>query len=106
MREVGVHREKKAVAAREAGAKALDVRASDPHAARAAEDADAAQPCAELVDAICGAVGRIVVDDEDVGEGRVRPDALEELVDVLALVVGGDDVQCVAGHRGGCLYLA
>ena len=62
---------------------------ADPDLARAG----AAPRCArarasDLVGEIGGAVGAVVVDDEDVGVGRGGPRPLEELDDVLRLLVG------------------
>src|SRR5205823_5141383 len=64
VREVGVHRDQPAVAAREPAAEPLDVGAPESERPRALEDVDMAEARAELACERSRAVGRAVVDDQ------------------------------------------
>jgi len=102
VRQVGVHRHEPAIAALEAAPESFAVRASQPEASAALEDVHAAQPFAERTRGFRRAVGGAVVDDQDVGGRDVKADLSEELLEVLALVVGRDDDERFAPiHRSG-----
>src|SRR5207302_7101780 len=62
---------------------------ADADLARPAQHLDVPEPRADLVGEIGRAVGTVVVDDEDVGVGRGRARAVQELDDVLRLLVRG-----------------
>src|SRR5581483_8226115 len=87
------------VAALDAGRETGAVRAAEPGLLLAHHHVDVAELLAELLGKLGGAVRAVVVDDEDVGAGRRRADALEQLADVGGLLVGRHDDQDAHGRR-------
>src|SRR5690606_3860017 len=81
------------VAALEGPAEALEVGRAEPELAAPVEDVDPRVFRRELVGDRAGAVGRGVVDDEDVESRVLCEDHWDETGQVLPLVVGRDDDQ-------------
>ena len=101
MGEIRVHRDEPPIPVRETHPEPLAVRAPDAAPPPPPEHVDVSEPGTEDGHQVGGAVGRGVVHDEHVGPRDVRPDALAELGEVLALVEGGDDDESVALAHGG-----
>ena len=93
VRVVGVHLEDELVAVLDGIVKAEYVRGAQAHLAGAVQRADPRIRRADLVDELAGAVGRVIVDDQDVGLGREAQDVRDQAGDILALVIGRDDDQ-------------
>jgi hypothetical protein len=59
---------------------------------------DALVVLGQAVEQLAGAVGRVVVDEQEVGEGDRGQEVLDHVLDVVALVVRRDDDQGGRGH--------
>jgi hypothetical protein len=108
--EVGVHLQDEVGAAVEGAAEARQVGRAEAFLAGPVEDLDARVGGREAVGDTAGAVGRVVVDDEDPGVGgQVRAGRLHDRGDVRRLVVGREDQPggpCPRGgfHRGDLIH--
>src|SRR5262245_20121012 len=89
--EVGVHLEDVLGPLIERVAEAVAVGRTQPQLARSLEQMDARRGGHPLLHDRGGAVGRVVVDDEDVQVEGQRHQSVEQRRNVLAFVVGGDD---------------
>jgi len=91
VREVGVHLEHEVGAGVEHPAEARQIGASQTLLARSVKDLHLGELGGELVGQDAGAVGRVVVDDQQVmlepGGRELRENGPHERVDVLGLVV-------------------
>ena len=90
VREVGVDLDHDVEAAGDADRVAGAVRAAEPELAGPAQHLDPAELGAERFGLLGGAVGAVVVDDEDVGVGHRLADTAHEQLDVLGFLVGRD----------------
>ena len=92
MRKVRVHLNDDISAVCQRVFEALDVRRAEAELGAALKQADAARVFGnELLREGAGAVGRAIVDDQDVDGKRQSPEGLGHLAHVVRLVVGGDD---------------
>ena len=100
MREVGVHLHHQLGAAGERAAKARDVGGTQPLLALAVEDLDVVVLGGETVGDAAGAVGRVVVHDQDpaIG-GQPLTDSDHQPLEVVGLVVGRQDHPDAASGR-------
>lgn len=101
--EVAIHLLEDQVVAIESVAKAVEVSGAKAEFSGASENEDAIIVLSTLFGEIACAVGRVVVDDEDMGVFGCAMDGIKQAREVFALVVGGDDDQgfgwCVgSGH--------
>ena len=90
MREVRVHLHDEVGRERERSPEALLVGRADAEAGTVVDEVHARVGGGERLDRSRRAIGRVVVDDQDVAVGR-RTHGGDELRDVLPLVVGRDD---------------
>ena len=86
MREVAVHLEDQIGTVGEGAAEDGDVRRAEPLLRPAVQDGDEGEVLREPVGDLAGAVGRVVVDDEDVDAERLE--GAQHRLDVGALVIG------------------
>ncbi len=88
--EVAVHLDNHLAARlREQVPEGLAVRRTQPFLVGSMENVDVVIRQRELIRKLAGAVGRIVVNDEDVRSGHALPDRGDDRAQVLSLVVGG-----------------
>jgi hypothetical protein len=97
VREVDVHRHDHVVALVESQCEALPVGAAQPLLAGAAQQLDLPEFAGDLLDQVAGAVGAVVVDDDDVNVRLRRADRGQQRPDVLTLVVRGEDDDGIYG---------
>ncbi len=107
MREVGVHLQHQRGVGGQGAPEAGDVGGAEPFLVGAVEDADVLVLLGQPIGDLPGAVGGVVIDDEDVGGGwQLLTHRAEEGLDVLGLVVGRQDQPGGAcgglGHSPGC----
>ena len=91
VREIGVHLEEAVVAFAQALIERLQIRRSQPELARAVHDSDVVVLGGDGVGQVTGAVGRSVVDDEDVGVGRGCAHPVQKAGEIVTLVVSRRD---------------
>ena len=93
MGEVGVHLEDVVVALREGILEAGEVGGAEPQLARTVQDVDPAGARAlQLVGDLPGPIRRVVVDDQH-GEIALGENRADQVGQILALVVGGNNDQ-------------
>ncbi|KQR43791.1 hypothetical protein ASF82_09210 [Frigoribacterium sp. Leaf164] len=92
---VGVHLDEGRVAALEPPGEAGQVRGAEAGLAGAVQHVHPGVAGGPRVGEVAGAVGRAVVDDENVDGGPAVEGAADDPVEVLSFVVGRDDDECV-----------
>ena len=98
MREVGVHLEDEVVAVLERPLEPGDVRPSQAILRHPVQHVHPRLVRRELVGQLPGAVGRVVVHHQDLEARVLQQDRGDDLREVLALVVGGDDDERALRH--------
>ncbi len=93
MGAVGVHLDDHPVAGLQGPDEARQVGGAEPLLALAVQDVHVVVAGREFVGELAGAVGAVVVRDQDVGLGHRRADPADDQPDVLRLVVGRNDHQ-------------
>ena len=93
MAAVGIHLEQVVVIAGEPPGEALDVGGAEAELARPVHHVDAGLVGGEVVEERAGTVRRVVVDEQQIRRGQRNQEALRDVLDVIALVVGGNDDQ-------------
>ena len=99
VRKVGVHRDELVVAPIVGVRDAFRMRAADAELALAVDHRDPRMPPRESVQRRAGAVGRAVVDEQDVRRERQRDELRAQPLDVAVLVVGRREDQAARRHR-------
>ena len=112
MRTVGIVLDQHVVPALQTPPETGQVRGTEPLLAHPVHDVDVVVGSRELISDVTGAVGRVVVGDENVRAGNRSPQAAGDALDVLQLVVRRDDhenfvegngvdhVRCLSVRRG------
>ena len=91
MAEVGVHLDDHAGTAIERGAEPVEVRPPETLLGLPVEDANAGVGLGQLVGQAAGAIGRVVVDDEQRRARQGAQDRVGDRPDVFRFVIGGED---------------
>jgi hypothetical protein len=91
--EIGIHRDRDVIALVQGEAQSGEDGGPQAQLAGPMEHEDARISPRQLVGQVAGAVGRIVVDDKDIGRGDRLLDAAQQGFEVVALLVGGDSHQ-------------
>src|SRR5579885_954100 len=93
MRKIGVHLKGGIIAIRKGVLEASDIRRTQAKFAAAMQDMHARILRAHFLRQFSGAVGRMIIDDQNIGCGRVRENLLEQRGQILQLVVCWNDDQ-------------
>src|SRR6478752_2037978 len=94
MREVGVHLEDEIVAPLDGIVETSDIRSPKAQLAGPVHHMNCVVARRHLVGDLASAIGRVVVDDEDIGRGRGALDSLHQIDDIIPLVIGGNRDNC------------